>query len=266
VKRHINTILGCVLTTASVIASPVTSAGSLVEFDVTVQGQHGFSQFYVQDGRIAITQDQMDGHMFFDQKSQTITIIDHAKRSFIIMDEAKIERAVGMASSVVGAMSSAMESLKSLPEDQRAAAENFLKSMGVASPDDAAKSSVTATGNSRQVNGVRCSLYSVRRGETEVSEACIASKQDTGISAPDWATIQSMRGMWMKYADRAAPLLDRFGAGLPDMAAIEVDGLPVMVSRAGKPQMVIRSVAAAKAPKELLVIPAGYTERNLPMM
>lgn len=269
-KRLINTIPGSTLIASSLvalsIASPLASAGSLVEFDVTVKGQHGFSQFYVENGRIAITQDQMDGHMFFDQKSQTITIIDHAKKSYIVMDEAKIERAVGMASSVVGAMSSAMESLKSLPAEQRAAAEGFLKSMGIASPDAATTSSVTSTGNTRQVNGVRCSLYSVRQGEAQVSEACIASKQDTGIANGDWATIQSMRGMWMKYAERAKPLLDRFGAGLPDMAAVEVDGLPIMVSRAGKPQMIIRRVTAANAPKELLVIPAGYTERNLPMM
>jgi len=266
VKRIIKTILGCGLSATATFASTMVSAGSLVEFDLTVKGQHGFSQVYVQDGRVAITQDRMDGHMFFDQKSQTITIIDHAKKSFTVMDEAKIERAVGMASSVVGAMSSAMESIKSLPAEQRAAAENFLKSMGLASPDTASAKRVTATGSSRQVNGVRCSLYSISKGESVISEACIASKQDTGIASSDWATLQSMRGMWMKYAERAAPLLDRFGAGLPDMSAVEVDGLPIMVSKAGQPQMIIRRVAAANAPKELLVIPAGYTERNLPMM
>lgn len=255
-----------ILAVASYAAPLIASAGSLVEFDISVKGQPGFSQFYVQDGRIAITQDRMDGHMFFDQQSQTITIVDHAQKSFVVLDEAKIERAVGMASSVMGAMSSAMESIKSLPEEQRAAAESLLKSMGLGTPQAPQKNTVTATGSSRDVNGVRCAIYSVNKGQTQISEACIASRKDTGIASGDWQTILSMRNMWMKYAERATPILERFGAGLPDMTAVEVEGLPIMVTRAGKPQMVIRRVAAARAPVELMQIPSGYSERNLPMM
>ncbi len=242
-------------------------AGKLIEFDIDTPHGKGFSQLYVDKGKVAVVQDRMNGHIFFDQRSLTFTIVDHDQRSFILMDEAKIERAIGMASSVMGAVSGAMESVKGLPKEQREAAEAFLKSMGLAGGTAApARPQVKNLNQQRRVAGVTCAMYRVSQGSKPTSEACVASAVDAGVAASEWQTLQAMRGLWMKYADQAAPLVERFGAGMPDVNVVRVDGLPVFINRQGKTDMMLRRTVDASVPRELITIPAGYAERNLPAM
>lgn len=248
------------------LATAPASAASYIVMDIGTETARHESTAWIDGSRVALTQSNVDGFMFFDETNSTVTIVDHAQKSFMRMDEAKIERLVGMASGVMGAMAAAMESLKNLPEGQRKAAEDMMASMGMNTGGAPAKKEIIATKEQRNVNGVRCQMHNVMTNGAPISQACIATASQTGIPATDWKTVQSMRSLWLKFADRATPLIEKFGAGLPDISAVGVDGLPVMVIRGGKPEMMIRTIGQGKTPAGILDVPAGYREKNLPLL
>ncbi len=265
--RPLSALVRSGLMLGSLFATCLAHAGSFIVMDVGTATSHHESTAWVDTGKIAITQSNMDGYMLFDKASNTVTMVDHAQKSFVRMDEAKIERIVGMASGVMGAMASAMGSLQNLPEAQRKAAEDMMKNMGLGAPaGQATKKVVTPTQEQRTVNGVRCKMHNVMSNGAAVSQACIASAAQTGIAPADWETIQSMRKMWIKFADRATPLIEKFGTGLPDISAVGVDGLPVMVIRGGKPELLVRTIGRGKAPQNVMSVPSGYREKSLPIM
>jgi len=260
-----------VIAAALVIVAPLTtspaSAASYIVMDIGTDTARHESTAWIDGNRVALTQSNVDGFMFFDEATGTVTIVDHAQKSFMRMDEAKIEKLVGMASGVMGAMAAAMESLKNLPEAQRKAAEEMMASMGMnTAGGPGAKKEIVATDELRNVNGVSCKMHNIMNNGASVSQACIATASQTGIPATDWKTVQSMRNLWLKFADRATPLIEKFGAGLPDISAVGADGLPVMVIRGGKPEMMIRTIGQGKTPAGILDIPAGYREKNLPLL
>lgn len=263
----INHVVKSVLMLCCFVTATAAQAGSFIVMDVGTASARHESTAWVDTGRIAITQSNMDGYMLFDKATSTVTMVDHAQKSYVRMDEAKIERIVGMASGVMGAMAGALESLQNLPEAQRKAAEDMMKNMGLGVPaGQSGKKVVTPTEELRTVNGVRCKMHNVMSNGAAVSQACIASAAQTGIESADWETIQSMRKMWIKFADRATPLIEKFGAGLPDISAVGVDGLPVMLIRGGKPEMLVRTIGRGKAPANVMSVPSSYSEKNLPLM
>ena len=249
------------------------SADTTVQFEVQDGAQGNLTQTaYVKDGMLMLKQAGGDANvdLLFNQADASMTVINHAERSFMVLDEQKLgalaDQAQGMMSMVQKQMA---EQLANLPPEQAARMREMLGGMGQA-PAPAAPPEpvqIVPQGNTT-VNGFKCRQYHVLKGGAKISEVCAAEPDELGIPGSDVAVFEAMKQMGERIAERMRGLSESMGSEIPDFSYAEVSGIPVQMrdfsSGAGSSMTVTKVVKGAADVS--MQVPQDYAAQQLPSM
>ena len=152
-------------------------------------------------------------------------IIDHAQESYFILDGATM---AGIAAQLNQFISQLQAQLAQLPEDQRVLVEQTLsQSMGLDTLPPTIE--VTASGESMNVGGYDCAMYSVLSDGVMTDQFCIASWANFPANVA--TTFQEMTGFFVDISSAvdSGPLAGSFTmVGSSFTALDQVDGFPVL--------------------------------------
>jgi hypothetical protein len=168
-----HTLLATAVVLAALSALP-SSAGVLYEMESTYGGKTANSSIAVQDHdmkmNVASGGKDWNGDMIFHGENREMLIVDHEKKSYIVIDEAQMKK---IADQVNQAMASVEQALAAVPEAQRAKMEKMMKGH---MPDIGATrepSELTKTGETDTINGYPCVKFVVTRGGVKERELWI---------------------------------------------------------------------------------------------
>ena len=210
--------------------------------------------------------------MIYRGDSREMIALDHADRSYYVLDEESMQR---MGAQLSGAMKQMQEALEAMPPEQRAMAEKMMKQHMPQEMSEPPRPppSLHATGREDTVNGFDCDYYEVRREERKVRELCVTP----------WAEIpggrgvaDSLLGMAGFFERMASTISEETGiAVMGDQQEIfghleELDGYPVLTrefdERGGvTSESVLESAVTENLEPSLFEPPAGYREMSVGM-
>ncbi len=226
---------------------------------------------YVKNQRILIKAAGGDNRIdiLFDEAGQTMSIVDHVKRTYLPLNEENVGK---FASQAEGLVSAVQEQVAALPAEQRAQLEQLLGdsvlgSVAKAPPQEVAKDYMKT--GAREVHGIDCEGIAVLEAGTKVAELCIAHADAIGIPTTDFETLKAFQTFGERLAARASQLVERFGARVPEFGTQKMEGLPVEVrdhSATGNMIMTVARVATGTIAEAAMQIPEGYRPDQLPSL
>lgn len=213
-------------------------------------------------------QNQRGGAMLFHGDRREMAILNHDDRSFMVFDAATMRQLAGQMNQAFGQM---QEAMRNVPDNQRAAVEQMMKSRGgrsnapAGSPTEVRRMNQTA-----EVYGYPCQLYEVRRDGRKIRDLWVT----------DWNNIEGGRELAPAFADLAQfqqelmSALPQMGGGTealednPFTAMREINGFPVATrdyneDGSVKSETALRSAKSQRLGPETFQPPAGYQQRNL---
>lgn len=227
---------------------------------------------YVKDGRILIKAAGGDNRidLLFNNTDKTMIIVDHAKRTYMPLDEQRVGQLVERAE---GLMSTVQEQLANLPPEQRAQLEQLLGNsnlggiaQGKSAPPPPKKYIKVGM---REVHKIRCQGVEVIEGGTKIAELCLAGPSAIGIPNQDFETVKAFQLFGERLARHASKLAEQFGARVPEFGNQKLAGLPVELkdlSSNAHMEMSIARVATNAIAAKAMEIPADYSAEQLPSL
>ncbi|MDQ7074583.1 MAG: DUF4412 domain-containing protein [Gammaproteobacteria bacterium] len=192
-------------------------------------------------------------------------MLQHNKKSYVRMNEKRMAAQMGMVENMRKQM---MARMQSMPAEQRAMIESRMASMGLPSMQALDKKSTTEsseikkTGKWHTINGFKCQIIEIYRGNKQISEACIADAKGLKISQADFDTLMSLFDFSQKMAKKAG----KAGAIMNDPLAAS-GGIPVQSKNLLKESVqTISSVSTQTLQSSKFQIPADYSEMKMPSM
>jgi TolA-binding protein len=173
-------------------------------------------------------------YVLYDASRDVVTHVNSERKEFTEIDRATLNRFSETVSEVQQQLAPQLaqmrEQLKSLPPEQRAMIEQQMGNMasfgaletGPADPIELVK------GGSDEVAGLKCQIYEVVQGQERLSQVCMATAADAGISEDDFATLTAMTGFMRDMASSAQKLSAGFG-GASQLVLAGAEGVPVSV-------------------------------------
>ena len=195
--------------------------------------------------------------MLFNSANGTLTQIDHGRRSYMVMDRASLEQ---MAEQTSEMMKQVEQQFANMPKEQR---EMMMRSMPQLAEQMGAKKQARTyefewTGGEGRYIGIPCRHAKVTSSDGRVSNGCIATKDDIGISDADFEALASMFDTMAEFASRFSG-----DADMPDMR--KIGGFPIATSdpaSGSSSELTARSDAALDA--RLFEVPADYARQAMP--
>jgi len=174
-------------------------------------------------------------YMVFDASRDLIIHVSADRQEFMEIDRSTLSRFADTVSEMKQQMAPQLaqmrEQLKSLPPEQRAMIEQQLGAMaGMAAPETKPAEPVKLVKRgSKKIAGFKCVAYDAMQGNEKLSEVCLATAADAGVSKADFATLSAMMGFMRDMASSAQKLSAGLGdAGVPMMLG-GAEGVPVSV-------------------------------------
>lgn len=178
-----------------------------------------------------------DGVLLFDLKGKRMIAIDADAREYMVFDEATIA------------------SLRAQIEQAKRLAAQMgmnLDDLGIA---DTPESIEVSTGETKTVNGFKCTVHRVQVGDAYDGSACLATPGDIGMPSADW---DALMGMYKVMTDIGTDMLGH------DLDFTPSSGIPVESSdEDGDNYEVLVKVDRAKIDASVFEIPAGYKKMSL---
>jgi hypothetical protein len=229
-----------------------------------IQSDHGkevpaSAQFAVQDGRIAmIMKGSHSARMLFDAKGHVLHIVSDDDKKYF-----DIEKKSGGPGDQSGMMATMQAQLAKMPAEQRAMAEQMMKSaMGKAPPPLV----YVRTGDKQKISGYECTRVEGKRGEDKVTEYCGTTSADFTLSGPERETILDLQGYLRNFPIMVESADEATRAFQWDLAT---DGYPVLTRcfRNGQITLDLKldSLSRAPLPNSLFDIPSGYQKMDFSM-
>lgn len=182
------------------------------------------------------------GHqvMIYDNTRKVMTVIDHAKKHVIELDENSLK---AMKARMEAARAQLQAQLKNMAPQQRKMLEQRIG----AGPDSMKVEA--RKGKADKVNGYPCQHYDMVVNGVVEQQVCVASLKDTGVAAKDYAALEGMFAFMKKMAVAQ-------GAGTAPFA-MDIKGLPVRMQerRTGKIQT-ITSITKDSLSESLFKVPS----------
>lgn len=187
-------------------------------------------------------------------------VIDHDEQSYIIMDEA-------MLNEVSAKMNAAMEQLNAelekMPPEQRAMAEQMMKSQmgGLSSMESAPPPRVEAVGPG-EWGGRTCTRYAVFEGSDKSQDVCAAPLNQIEGSAEMMQSFMAMAGFVQKLSESLPGPLAASIATNPGAVIEQINGFPIhsidysMGEVTGESRL--ESIAEEALDVSLFAAPEGY--------
>lgn len=221
------------------------------------------SQIYAQDGFLRLDSDggpfAADVSLIFD--GSRFLVMDHGEKTYIIMDEAMLTR-------MTDKMSQAMEQMKAelakMPPEQRALAEQMMKSrmqgiMGDTEPAPPPRVEATGTG---EWDGRACTTYDVFENGIKTQEICSAPLDQVEGAAEMMETFQGMARFVKKLSESLPGPLGQSFNQHPGMVAELIEGFPVRTVefRMGEPasEVSMEAIREEALSATKFEVPDGY--------
>ena len=244
-----------VFTTAAaallLVVSPWTHADATLGYQYA--GAKPAANVFVSGDMVRIDRASDGFAMIADTGTGTLTMIDHRKRSYTVMDRA----AIAAMNAQMKQMRQAMQAqLANLSEEQRDALEKQMPGMagaGGMAPEPA----VNTTGEKRSIGGRNCEVVQMVMSGRVMFEACVAPAATLGLSAGDTATLQAL-----------AALLEEMGrGGGGQMPAMISNGVPLQQTNphSGQPET-LHSIDSGGVDASWFSVPDGYQNQPMPQM
>lgn len=115
---------------------------------------------------------ELEGSMIYRGDKKEIVIINHEDKTYMIMDEAMMNRIAGMMAQAMSQMEAAM---KDMPADQREKMKEMMKSKMPGMGGEEYVEPVLKEVGSGKVNGISCTKYDVYRGDEKIRQHCVAN-------------------------------------------------------------------------------------------
>ncbi|MFT6897852.1 MAG: hypothetical protein ACJA13_002263 [Paraglaciecola sp.] len=184
-------------------------AGTKIINQNPAEGQ--LNNLYIQDDMLATVDEQGKTQFIFDNKHQSVTVLQHKEKRYMQLDQQRIAAMAGGLNKMRDqAMSMMQQQMAGLSVEQRQQMEKMMGNMLPAPSAAKPPAELVQTSRSDKVNGVSCSWMEVRKEGKISSEACLAKLSDTNLNEKDY---QTLRG----FFDVIENVLSEFGASQQDM-------------------------------------------------
>jgi len=217
-----------------VALSPVTVTRA--DSTITMQDAAGAPQAVIEvKGNMArmSTPGQSD-YVLYDKSRDMIIHVNSDRQEYTEIDRATVsqlsETVSEMKQQMAPQIARMREQLKSLPPEQRAMIEQQMGgmvSLGALETKPAEPVELVKRG-SNKVAGFDCQVYEAMQGKEKLSEVCLATAADAGVSKSDFATLSAMMGLMREMVNSAQKLSAGFG-GVSHMMLGGAQGVPVSV-------------------------------------
>ena len=215
-----------------------------------------------------------DGKVIFHGGLREMVVVDDDQQSYMVIDEATLQRLAGTMSQVMAQM---QEALKNVPEDKRAMVEQMMKErMGSsAAPPSGPKSELRKTGEKATKNGFPCVKYDVFQGSRKVREMWVTPWSNVEGGGEVRGAFEEMAKFFQSFVD-AMPKMPG-GGGFPGTGSDAsfftdfdgIDGFPVLTRELAEDgslesESALRSAKRHTLSPEDFEPPAGYKRQAMP--
>jgi hypothetical protein len=238
-----------------------------IEKDLAGQDKPSVSKMWFDGGRMRTERTEGDGDsqivMF---RNRTLYLLDPKTKSYRVMDEATARQ---LGSTVSNARKQMEARMKDMPPEQRAKLEELLSRMGQ-SPGVAASGApkstrtLTKTGRTETVAGIRCTVWEAVENGKKDQELCAAAP--AAISGGD-----EIMKTFREISAMLSSLTDSFGGanddGQPWHDMDKIDGVPILTrdfdDGKAESEMRLTTVKKESVAGTSFEVPAGYSEKKL---
>jgi hypothetical protein len=227
------------------ITQRVTSGGPPLTVQVQIDATRMRTEMAGPNGAMNVT--------IFDGGKQVLYIVDPARKTYMEMTKADVDR---LSAQVQGAMAQMQAQLEKLPPAQRAQMEAMMKGRA-----GAAALQYTRTGSDK-VGRWTCDKYDLTQNGQKIGEVCSVSPTTLGFGATDFDVMRQMGAFYSATAPQMA-------SQLPGVSGIDQrgsSGFPVKTVMMVQGQTVTTEVIEAGRqtfPDSLFVVPAGFTKQDV---
>ena len=214
------------------------------------------TQISVRNGKVLFQESgNGDFSAIFNSADGSLTQIDHASRSYMVVDKQTMKDSMSQISEM---MKQVEEQLANLPKEQREAMMKAMPGLGDRGKAQAAPTEFEWTGEKKEVAGFPCRIARVTRAGKDAGDACIAKPRDLGMSVEDFEALASMFEVMAEFASEVSG-----DDSMPDMR--KIGGFPIAASdpESGTSSALI-SASDAALDGALFEIPAGYRQQTMP--
>ncbi len=257
-----------ILISAALLSAPA-SAASILEFSVEERQQAPIAQkIYVGGGRLRINNvDGRGGDILFERASDSVTVVDNAKRSYFVIDQEQLGRVATQAQSVMNVIQEQLaKQMENLSPEQQAHLKDMMGGFGGAAEPAAISATYAATSRTGEFAGHACRVWQVVRDQRPLSEVCVAARDALGIDTDDRDTLLAVQRFAEGMLEQLGSLLGAAG-GLPRLGGGSIDGLAIAVAdlQTGSRAM-LTGVSRAEVPEDYFSVPPDYTRQTMPML
>lgn len=163
---------------------------------------------YVRDGKVRM--EGAGGASIFDTGAGRMVMLNEQQRAYRVMDDASMKEQLDAMSAARQQM---LEKMKSMPPEQRQMLEQRMP--GFAAESKAAPKITTRdTGKADTVAGIPCRVHEALQDGKAIGTACIATREDLGMSAADFKALKDMFAYTQKTARHGGRHRRRGGTGV----------------------------------------------------
>jgi len=173
-------------------------------------------------------------YMLYDASRDVIIHVSSDRQEYMEIDRATLAEFSSAMSEMQQQMAPQIaqmrEQLKSLPPEQRAMIEQQMGSMAALSEAESkpAEPVKLVKRGKEKIAGFKCQVYDAMQGKEKLSEVCLATATDAGVSKSDFATLAAMMAFMREMASSAQKLSAGMG-GAPQISLGGAQGVPVSV-------------------------------------
>jgi len=226
----------------------------------------GRSQFNVQDGQVRM--DEADGRSSMIFANNKFIMLDHKRRSYLVMDEAMMAE---VGSQVNTAMQEMQEQMKNMTPQERAIMEQMMQGgamqgmiPGMSAPPPPPR---VEEGGSGEWGDYDCRKYMIYEGPEKTEDICAASLDDVEGGDEVMAAFRAMAAFMVEIIESAPEPLGSMMGDNPAAYMEQIEGFPVHTVRYQNGRVEgeesLDSVAEQDLPQHLFEVPDGYTKESL---
>lgn len=216
---------------------------------------------WAQGGMMRVDAQSNQSSMLF--KDDTIYVISHKDKNYVIMDRASMKR---MAEQLNPALQMLQERMKTMTPEQRAQMEKMLGTK-IPSGEAQPQPEIKRTSRNDKIGGHSCTYVEVREASVLTDELCVVPANALKGSAELMNSAKKMQVLvndmmasmdapWLKQmAQKQMQNFEALG-GIPVVSRHFVDGKP-------QNETSLTSISAETVAASLFEIPAGYTKKDM---
>lgn len=259
-----------VISSALIGSSFFVNNGAHADATIEMISDDQAATILVKDSKVLLklnsAQNQQQSEAIFDQRTQTMHIIDHSNQTIFPLNQKSIKELSGTINAAVGVMQQQMENMS--PE-QRSQMEKMMGSLGISVPEEETTPEVTLSRvREYSYSNIKCDESKVMEGNQELATVCVSQGNSTQLSDQDYQSLLDSQNFMFSIASETKQFAKQYGQPMPNFGDLKLDGLLVNSVQkeaygdsATNVSFRIKSIDVGNI--EDIVIPAGYTERSL---